>query len=204
VTSRHLPRVFGGKAGGLLDGRADARVGRAAAATILAAANFPGGSEQVEKSLVGSILWVSWPSILRLAGAFLLLGVFHYLLRDRFLTVSFHPAEAERRGWSIRWLDFWFYLSLGIVITLVVPVGGVLMVFTFLVVPAAIAFLFTRNMRRLTTIAWTSGAVASALGLWLSFEWDLPTGPLIVCAYGALLALAATLRRMGVGAPRGA
>jgi zinc/manganese transport system permease protein len=164
----------------------------ASAATILAAANFPGGSEQVEKSLVGSILWVSWPSILRLAGAFLLLGVFHYLLRDRFLTVSFHPAEAERRGWSIRWLDFWFYLSLGIVITLVVPVGGVLMVFTFLVVPAAIAFLFTRNMRRLTTIAWTSGAVASALGLWLSFEWDLPTGPLIVCAYGALLALAAS------------
>jgi ABC-type Mn2+/Zn2+ transport system permease subunit len=78
------------------------------------------------------------------------------------------------------------------------------MVFTFLVVPAAIAFLFTRNMRRLTTFAWTSGAVASALGLWLSFEWDLPTGPLIVCAYGALLALAATLRRMGVGAPRGA
>ncbi|MGH7700538.1 MAG: metal ABC transporter permease [Gemmatimonadales bacterium] len=171
----------------------------ASAATILAAANFPGGSEQVEKSLVGSILWVTWPTILKLAAAFVLLGAFHYVLRHRFLTVSFHPDEAQRQGWSIRWLDFLFYLSFGVVITLVVPVGGVLMVFTFLVVPAAIAFLFTRDMRRLAYIAWGSGALASALGLWMSYRFDLPTGPLIVCMYGALLAVAAVLKRLGVG-----
>lgn len=171
----------------------------ASAATILAAANFPGGSEQVEKSLVGSILWVTWPTILKLTAAFLALGGFHYVLRHRFLTVSFHPEEAERQGWSIRWLDFLFYLSFGVVITLVVPVGGVLMVFTFLVVPAAIAFLFTRDMRRLAYISWGSGALASALGLWLSYRFDLPTGPLIVCMYGALLAVAGTLKRLGVG-----
>ncbi|HXF94691.1 MAG TPA: iron chelate uptake ABC transporter family permease subunit [Gemmatimonadales bacterium] len=170
----------------------------ASAATILAAAHFPGGSEQVEKSLVGTILWVTWPTIGKLAAAFLALGAFHYILRHRFLTVSFHPDEAERQGWSIRWLDFLFYLSFGVVITLVVPVGGVLMVFTFLVVPAAIAFLFTRDMRRLAYISWGSGALASALGLWLSFRFDLPTGPLIVCMYGALLAVAAVLKRLGV------
>lgn len=171
----------------------------ASAATILAAANFPGGSEQVEKSLVGSILWVTWPTILKLAAAFLVLGAFHYVLRRRFLTVSFHPQEAERQGWPIRWLDFLFYLSFGVVITLVVPVGGVLMVFTFLVVPAAIAFLFTRDMRRLAYISWGSGALASALGLWLSYRFDLPTGPLIVCMYGTLLAVAGVLKRLGLG-----
>jgi ABC-type Mn2+/Zn2+ transport system permease subunit len=73
------------------------------------------------------------------------------------------------------------------------------MVFTFLVVPATIAFLFTRELRRLVLISWGSGAVASLLGLWLSYQFDLPTGPMIVCTYGLLLAVAGLLRRAGVG-----
>jgi len=52
-----------------------------------------------------------------------------------FLTISFHPAEAEALGWKIRLWDFFFYLSFGVVITLAVPIAGVLMVFSFLVVP---------------------------------------------------------------------
>src|SRR3989475_10509466 len=92
-------------------------------------------------------------------------------------TISFHPEEAERQGWKIKWWDFLFYLSFGVVITLAVPVAGVLLVFSFLVVPAVIAFLFTRDMRRLTYISWGSGALASILGLWLSLAGDRPTGP---------------------------
>jgi zinc/manganese transport system permease protein len=172
----------------------------ASAGAILVADKVPGGGEEVEKALVGSILWVTWPAIIRLTLAYVVLGVFQFVMRNKFLTVSFHPDEAERRGWSIRWLDFWFYLSFGIVITLAVPVGGVLMVFSFLVVPAVIAFLFTSNLRRLAYIAWGSGAVASLLGLWISFTGNLPTGPLIVCTYGLLLVAAGGLRLLGVGA----
>src|SRR5438477_9386953 len=158
----------------------------ASAAAILVANKVPGGGEAIEKTLTGSILWVTWPTIAKLAVAYAALGVFHYMLRNKFLTISFHPEEAERAGWKIRWWDFWFYLSFGVVITLAVPVAGVLMVFSFLVVPAVVAFLFTRDMRRLAYIAWGSGAVATLLGLWLSFSWNLPTGPLIVCMYGLL------------------
>src|SRR5216110_3246641 len=156
----------------------------ASAAAVLVANKVPGGGEAIEKTLTGSILWVTFkPTIIKLTVAYAALGVFHYFLRHRFLTISFHPEEAERRGWKIKWWDFLFYLSFGVVITLAVPVAGVLMVFSFLVVPAVIAFLFTRDMRRLTYISWGSGALASILGLWLSLAGDLPTGPLIVCMY---------------------
>jgi ABC-type Mn2+/Zn2+ transport system permease subunit len=70
-----------------------------------------------------------------------------------------------------------------------------------LVVPATTAFLFTRDIRRLVAISWTTGVLASFLGLWLSFVGDLPTGPLIICMYGALLILAGIVRRLGVGEP---
>ena len=170
----------------------------ASAGAILVADKVPGGGEEIEKSLVGSILWVTWAGIARLAAVYAVLGAFQYALRRKFLTISFQPEEAEHNGWSIRWWDFWFYLSFGIVITLAVPVGGVLMVFSFLVVPAVIAFLFTRDMRRLAYLAWGSGAIASLLGLWISFTGNLPTGPLIVCMYGLLLAVVALLRKAGI------
>lgn len=172
----------------------------ASAASILVADKAPRGSEAIKDILVGGIIWVTWPTIVwKLAVPYAVLGLFHYALRRRFLTISFQPDVAEREGWKIRWWDFWFYLSFGVVIIFSVPVGGVLMVFTFLVVPAAIAFLFSRNLRRLAYIAWGSGALASLLGLWLSYQFDLPTGPLIVCAYGLLLAAAGVMRKLGVG-----
>jgi zinc/manganese transport system permease protein len=168
----------------------------ATAAALLLADRAPRGAEAIREILVGSIIWVTWPTILKhLALPYAILGVFHYLLRHRFLTISFHPEEAERQGWNVRWWDFLFYLSFGVVIIFSVPIGGVLMVFTFLVVPAAIAFLFTRDMRRLAGISWVSGALASLAGLGLSYRFDMPTGPMIVCTYAALLVLAGLARR---------
>jgi len=171
----------------------------ASAAAVLVANKVPGGGEAVEKTLVGSLLWVTWPTIGKLAIAYAALGVFHFALRNRFLTISFHPEQAEAAGWRIRGWDFLFYLSFGVVITLAVPIAGVLMVFSFLVVPAVIANLFTADKRRLTVIAWGTGALASILGLWLSYTQDLPTGPLIVCMYGLLLVGAVVIRKLGVG-----
>jgi ABC-type Mn2+/Zn2+ transport system permease subunit len=72
-----------------------------------------------------------------------------------------------------------------------------------LVVPAAVAFQFTRRQGALALISWLSGVLASAAGLWVSFHYDLPTGPVVVCMFGLVLLGAYVLRRlMGVRAPR--
>ena len=117
----------------------------ASAAALLVADKSPRGGEAIKDILVGSLLWVGWPAIGRLAVVYAAVGLFHWFLRRRFLTISFESAQAEASGWKLRWWDFWFYLSFGIVITFSVPIVGVLLVFSFLVVPAAIAFQFTRH-----------------------------------------------------------
>jgi zinc/manganese transport system permease protein len=174
----------------------------ASAAAILVADRTPRGGEAIKDILVGSLLWVTWPTIIRLAGIYAIIGIFHWVLRRRFLSISFEPESALVRGWSIRWWDFWFYLSFGIVITFSVPIAGVLLVFSFLVVPAAIAFQFTRRHGMLAAISWLAGGVASALGLLVSFEYDLPTGPVVVCMFGLLLLASYLVRRaLGVRTP---
>jgi zinc/manganese transport system permease protein len=172
----------------------------ASAAAILVADRTPRGGEAIKDILVGSLLWVTWPTIARLAAIYAAIGLFHWALRRRFLTISFQPEVAVAKGWNIRWWDFLFYLSFGLVITFSVPIAGVLLVFSFLVVPAAIAFQYSRRQGVLALISWLAGAVASSSGLLVSFKYDLPTGPVVVCMFGVLLLIAFAARRL-VGGP---
>ena len=173
----------------------------ASAAAILVADRTPGAGEAIKDILVGGLLWVGWPAIGQLAVVYVLVGIFHWFFRHRFLTISFDPEAAASKGWNVRWWDFLFYLSFGLVITFSVPIVGVLLVFSFLVVPAAIAFQFTTHRGVLAVLAWVAGAVASAGGLLVSFRYDLPTGPLVVCMFGLLLVVVSLVRRLVVGPP---
>lgn len=166
----------------------------ASAGTLLVADKAPHGAETIKESLAGTILWITWPAILELAAVYAVIGVFHWLLRHRFMTVSLEEETAIAQGWRLRWWDFLFYFSFGIAITLAVPIAGVLLIFTFLVVPSVVAFLFTRKPRALIVISWSAAALASAAGLGVSYRFDVPTGPMIVCAFGGLLLLAGLVR----------
>jgi ABC-type Mn2+/Zn2+ transport system permease subunit len=54
--------------------------------------------------------------------------------------------------------------------------------------------LFTGDKGKLALFSWGTGALASILGLWVSYTKDLPTSPLIVYMYGVLLLVAVGIR----------
>ena len=166
----------------------------AAAASILTMSKVTGETEHLKEMLVGNILSVSWHELARTAGLFALVGVFHFILRKKFLLISMDEPEAERRGLSIRLYDFLFYGSFGLVVTLAVPIAGVLLVFSYLIVPAVSAMLFSTRLGVRLAIGWTMGALTSAIGVYLSYLWDLPTGATIVTTLGAGLVLLAVVR----------
>jgi zinc/manganese transport system permease protein len=167
----------------------------ASAATILLAAQAPRGSEHVEQLLTGSLLWVTWPDIAKTAVLYAALGLSHWFLRHRFLTISLHPETARQKKWSVARWDFLFYVLFGFMVTWSVAIAGVLLVFSFLVIPAVIATLFAKKPGRMLAIAWPTGIAATVLGLWVSYVSDLPTGPVVVCAFGLALVIALIIRR---------
>jgi zinc/manganese transport system permease protein len=166
------------------------------AATILLASQAASGAEHVQDLLTGSLLWTTWPTIVKTAALYGALGVLHWVLRDRFFTISLAPADAQARGWNIAWWDFVFYALFGLVVTSSVAIAGVLVVFSFLVIPAVIAFLFTEQPRALLGVAWSIGTLATLLGLLVSYLGDLPTGPLVVCSFAVVLVAAFAVRRL--------
>jgi zinc/manganese transport system permease protein len=153
-------------------------------------------TQETEKEmLVGNILSVTWPELFKTAVLYTLVGVFHYIFRERFLLISLNELEAERRGWNIRFWDFLFYVSFGFVVTSSVAIAGVLLVFCFLIVPSVTAMLFARRLGPRLAIGWTMGALVSAGGVTLSYTLDLPTGATIVGTFGVTLLVLAGLWR---------
>lgn len=164
------------------------------ALAVLLADRIPHGSEHLKFILTGNILWVSWPQIVKTAVIYALLGFFHYFYRRSFLLVSTDPARARREGRKVWLWDLLFYLSFGLVITSSVQIGGILLVFSFLIVPALCSLLFCSSLRGRLLLGWVIGAVTSLAGLAVSYLGDLPTGAAIVALFGLSLILSMMVR----------
>lgn len=90
--------------------------------------------------------------------------------------------------------EFLFYSTFGVVVTSSVALAGVLLVFSFLIIPATVGVMFSSSPSRQLAIGWVAGTLTSAVGLAASFAMDLPTGAAMVCAFGGALALAGILK----------
>jgi zinc/manganese transport system permease protein len=184
-----------------------------AAAAVLVVDRAPQGGEHIKTLLVGSILTVSGREVAELALLYGAIGALHAVIHRPLLEISLDPDAARARGLRLRAWDLLFYVTFGIVVTSSVRLAGVLLVFSYLIVPAAVATLLSASVPARLLIGWGVGALVSAAGLWASFAWDLPTGAAVVTSFGALMALVALglsarrlaqrVRAQGVGALRG-
>ena len=158
--------------------------------TMLASAHLAHGAEEVSELLAGSILYVNWETIALTAVVFAAIGAFHWRFRRQFFQLSMNPAGAEAQGVSLRTWDFLFYASLGFAVTSAVSIAGVLLVFSYLVIPAVVAMLFADRIGTRLLIGWLVGTLVSAVGCSVSYFEDLPSGPTIVACFGGALVLA--------------
>lgn len=164
----------------------------AAAAGILLLSNSPEGNEHLRRMLVGEILVVTPSEVAKTTALFLGIGLIHWLCRRPFLALSFGPvshADQASATSAERWWDFLFYVLFGFVVTSFVRIGGVLLTFSYLIVPAVCANFLVDSLRARLLLGWSVATVSSLLGIWASSAKDWPMGAAIVCALGLALAL---------------
>jgi len=159
-------------------------------ASLLLGDKLTGGDEQIKSTLTGMMEWVSWPLVVVTTLVYAALIVFHWLFRRRFTRLTDEPgAERSPRLW-----DFLFFATQGVITVLIVPVAGVLLAYAFLMIPAAVALLFTRHWAKALALGWGAGFVACLLGLSSSYCLNWPYGPTIVLALGLVFICAVFLR----------
>lgn len=166
-----------------------------AALLIMVLSRYGDGDEHIRQTLIGNILLVRAADIWQMVVIYSIIAVGHWVYRRKFFLISRNPEAAFEQGVNVRFWDFLFYVSLGVVVTSSVKIAGVLLVFSFLVIPAVCAMLFTENLKIRLIIGWVVGLLASSLGMIISYYLDFPTGASVVCAFGVILVLLALVRK---------
>jgi zinc/manganese transport system permease protein len=175
-----------------------------AAAAVLLADRGPHGAEHLRGMLVGSILSARLEEVVEVALLYAAVGALHWLCRRPFLLISIDPDAAYREGWRVRWWDFLFYVSFAMVVTSSVRIAGVLLVFSYLIVPALAGILSGGSFAKRLLTGWVFGAAVSVVAVVASAVLDLPTGATVVCAFGLALLVRWPLARALGRSPGGA
>ena len=164
----------------------------ASGAVVLTVDKMSHGAEHIKAALTGHLLWVTWAQVGKVAVIYSLVAVAHLLLRKRLIAASF----SDRGSWL--W-DFVFYGLFGVVITSSVHVAGVLLVFSFLIVPAVLSSLVAKGIGARLLFGWSLGFVLSSVGMLLSYRLDMPSGAFLVCLFTCLPLVAVLVMRVVQG-----
>ena len=166
------------------------------ALTVLVISKTPHGESDIQEVLFGALLATTGKDIVILLVIFGTLALLHAVFRKQIyeLTEATQQGKLMKFGLRERAWNFFFYLSIGLAIVSAVRLGGVLPVFSFLVVPAVSAVLVARRKGIIVAISLFNAVVASYFGLWFSYTFDFPAGPSIVTIFGVIISGAFVLR----------
>ncbi|MEI4195330.1 iron chelate uptake ABC transporter family permease subunit [Roseovarius sp. E0-M6] len=152
--------------------------------------------------LFGDILAVSRTDIgIIWAGAVLVLGLLAWRWQA-LLTATLNADLAYAAGLDPRRESLVLTLTLALVVAVSIKVVGVLLIAAMLIIPPAAARPFAATPERMAVAAGLIGALSALGGLALSFRFDTPTGPTIVCAAAAFFVVSIISRGLR-GAPSG-
>lgn len=168
----------------------------AAAFSVLILSKAPHGHEKIETMLIGSILFVAPAQLLRMALLYLGIGILHFLLRKHFLFISEDVEAAEQAGYRIYRWDILFFTTFALMVTESVALAGVLVVFSYLIIPAACARLVVEGFGKQLLLAWGIAVAVTAIGLVVSALADFPSGATIVTGFGLAFLLFAVYHKI--------
>lgn len=172
----------------------------ASALTVLLISKTPHGDSDIQEVLFGNILSVSWGQISSLGIVFGIIALVQLVFFKNFfgLTRSFENGENHLIGIFNIW-NFLFYISIGLTIVFAVKINGVIPVFSFLIIPAVSAIMFTKNNTAVFIISFVISVLASFFGLNFSFHYDFPAGSSIVAILGAIFVIASVYKMISAG-----
>ncbi|MEI3613851.1 metal ABC transporter permease [Pseudogracilibacillus sp. SO30301A] len=130
--------------------------------------------------LFGNVLSVRTSDmvITLVVGAIVLLAVF--LFYKELLVSSFDETMAAAYGLKVRFIHYGIMVLLTLVTVASLQTVGVVLVVAMLITPASTAYLLTNRLSTMIFLAAFFGAASSIIGLYFSFVYNLPSGPIIV------------------------
>jgi ABC-type Mn2+/Zn2+ transport system permease subunit len=166
------------------------------AASILILAKCPSAEQSWLSLFKGEIVSVNDHDVRVTAISFGITLFLITLFAKELLLVSYDREMAITLRKNVFAWDLLLYLLIGLVVAVAVLTVGPLVTFGFLIIPPLIIHPWAGRMRRFFIFSSILGVVASFLGFWIAYRFDLPVGPTDVALLGVLLGLSRALRKL--------
>ncbi len=155
----------------------------------------PGKAVNLESYIFGNILLTSREDVVMTLAlglvVLLLVAVFYHKL----VAVSFDEEFARLRGVSTRAYYFLLLALTAMSVVLLVRIAGIILAQALIILPAATASRFSRSLWTIMVIAVAITFLCNTVGLAVSYELDVPTGPFVVFVAVAFYAVSFLYRR---------
>lgn len=139
----------------------------------------------VNSLFFGNILYIRESDLYLIAILCAVIIIVVFLLYKELLALSFDEEFARISGVRTGMLSIILLGLIALTVVLLINVVGVILVVALLAIPAAMAGLFTYDMRKMMMLAVFLGIVFCIGGLFISDAYDLPSGAAIVLLAGA-------------------
>lgn len=167
----------------------------AAVILVLSSPRIVQEAHEVGELLFGSAVAVREQNLVALAIAAALVAGVHGIFFKDFVYVSFDGETAAAVGYPVRRLDVALNLTIAVAVAMATRALGTLPVFAFLVLPAGAALLVARRLWTASLLAIAIALASATLGYYLSFVYQLPTGPTMAALCALAWVPAALMRR---------
>ncbi|ANX12928.1 manganese ABC transporter permease [Fictibacillus arsenicus] len=112
------------------------------------------------------------------------------LFYKELLVSTFDPTMAQSYGLPNKWIHYALMVVLTMVTVASLQTVGIVLVVAMLITPAATAYLLTNRLSVMIYLAAFFGIIASVLGLYFSFIYNLASGATIVLVSASMFAMA--------------
>jgi zinc transport system permease protein len=170
-------------------------IASAAVLLILSSKRIAQEAHEVDDLLYGSAVLVAPAQVQLLAVVVAVVLLIHLLFFKELLFVTYDSEMAQTLGYRTALWDVLLYITLGVGISFAVRTVGALPAFAFLVVPAASAQLLVWRAPYMFPLSVLFAVLGGALGYFLSFTRQYPTGAAIVAA-SSLFLIPGVIRRL--------
>ncbi len=148
--------------------------------------------------LFGSVVAVNRTELLLMLAVTVLGAVFFYLLRRPLYQMTFDEDTAKTNGLPVKWISMGFSVLTGMIVAAAMPIVGVLLVSSLIVLPASLAIRIAPSFRAALWIAMIAALCGVFSGLTASYEFSTPPGATIALSLLLMLLAGIALQKIVV------
>ncbi|MGB3756720.1 MAG: metal ABC transporter permease [Rivularia sp. (in: cyanobacteria)] len=139
--------------------------------------------------LFGNILGVTVSDMRDIAVIAAVVLIVVFLLYKELLFYTFDPLGAQAAGLPVNRLNFGLMVIIALTIVASLKAVGVILVLSLLITPGATAYLLVKRLHEVMILGAIIGVISSISGMYLSYFYNLPSGPAIVLVVSGLFVL---------------